>query len=289
MPRLALLAAVLLLVSGTPAHADGKHFLWKISKGSQSLYLTGSVHMLKESDYPLPDVMENSFRGSVALVEELDLSKFDPEGMMISMYQIGSYPDGQSLKGNIPPELYAKLSATASAEGLDMQVLDRLKPWLISITLEQSQLMNTGYSAEAGVDMHFTNEAKAQHKLILGLEKPSFQFGIMAGLPEKAQESMLEGSLVSHEANDLQMNSMVDAWKTGDQEMLTKIEKMSLGQDPDVYQAIIAKRNANWMPELESMMATGQTCFVVVGALHLVGPDGLLAHFKKDGYTVEQL
>ena len=280
---------ILLLSCSGPAWGEGRHFLWRISKGADTLYLTGSVHVLKDSDYPLPEVMEDNFDRSAGLVEELDLGSMNLEDMQIGMYQLGSYPEGKSLKDALPPDMYAKLAVLAGKDGLDMGILDRLKPWLISMTLQNAALAKSGYSPESGVDMHFTAEARDRHKPIIGLEKPSYQVGLLAKLSDQAQQTMLLESMTEGPGSDMQMRTMVDAWKTGDDEMLENIQAMTLGHTPEVYQTILVTRNSNWMPKLESLLASGKQYFVVVGALHLVGPDGLLARFKKDGYTVEQL
>lgn len=285
---LTALLALLLFFSGT-SWGEGKHFLWRISKGGGTLYLTGSVHVLRDSDYPLPEVMEDNFSHSAGLVEELDLSRMDLEDMAIGMYQLGSYPEGQSLKDALPPEIYARLTTLAGKEGLDMSVLDHLKPWLISMNLQNAGLAKSGYNAESGVDMHFTSEARSQNKPVIGLEQPSYQIGLLAKLSDQAQQTMLLESMNEGPGADMQMRAMVDAWKTGDADMLENIQQMTLGQTPEVYQAVLVTRNANWMPKLETLLASGRQYFVVVGALHLVGPDGLLARFKRDGYTVEQL
>ena len=289
LKRALLTLLVLSLSCSGSAWGEGKHFLWRISKGADTLYLTGSVHVLRDSDYPLPTVMEDSFDRSAGLVEELDLGSMNLEDMTIGMYQLGSYPEGKSLKDALPPDMYAKLTVLAGKDGLDMTILDRLKPWLISMTLQNAGLAKSGYKAESGVDMHFTAEARERQKPIIGLERPSYQIGLLAKLSDQAQQAMLLESMTEGPSSDMQMRAMVDAWKTGDDGMLENIQEMTLGRTPEVYQAILVTRNSNWMPKLEGLLASGKPYFVVVGALHLVGPDGLLARFKKDGYTVEQL
>ena len=278
-----------LLLASAAAHAEGKHFLWRVSKGTDVMYLAGSVHALRPSDYPLPEVMEKAFHDSSRLVEEIDLTNFDAEGMQLGMYQLAAYPDGQSLKTSVPPDLYAKVANQAKELGMDMGVLDRLHPWFVSTLLQSAALVKSGYAAESGVDAHFATEARAEHKPVIGLEQAQFQMGLLARLSDSSQQTMLLQSVGQGENSDLQMRTMVDAWQTGDSELLGKIEEMDFSHTPDIRQAVLVTRNATWMPKLETMLASGTQYFVVVGALHLVGPDGLLARFEKDGYKVEQL
>jgi len=287
MLRTALLA--LALLSTFPAHADGKHFLWRVSKGGDSLYLAGSVHVLRSADYPLPPVMEQAFAGSAGLVEEIDLADLDAESMQLDMIRSGSYQDGKTLQSALPPELYQKLVKTAEAESLDMEVLSGLKPWLASLMLMDAELARAGYDPADGADMHFATEAKVQHKPVTGLEQPQYQISLFAGLSEHDQLGLVRQTLDETTSFEAEMQQMIAAWHAGDTAALDKDLTQEFGGYPEVYQAMLVKRNQAWMPKLKALMAGGKPYFVIVGALHLVGPDGLLQQFKKEGYTVEQL
>src|SRR5579859_3598170 len=197
-PGAAMLRALvftLTLLSALPVHAEGKHFLWRVSKGGDPLYLAGSVHVLRPSDYPLPAVMEQAFSGSAGLVEEIDLADLDAEAMQMQMLQTGAYHDGRSLKSALPPGLYQKLAKTAAADGLDMGVLDGLKPWLVSLMLLDAGLAKSGYKPADGADMHFATEAKAGHKPVIGLEQPQYQIGLFAALREQDQVALVQQTL----------------------------------------------------------------------------------------------
>lgn len=289
MPRLSLFAALLVLSSTAPAHADGKHFLWRVSKGADSLYIAGSVHALRPSDYPLPAVMEEAFSSSAGLVEELDLTQVNPEDTQLEVMQLGSYPDDQSLKTALPPALYQDVAKRAAEQGLDMETLDRFKPWLVSITLLDAELMKSGYAASDGADLHFADEAQAVHKPVIGLEEMKYQLSLLAGLPDADQVALVQQALDESTGFDTEMQQMIGAWHSGDTAVLDKIMSQEFQGYPEVYRTVLVSRNQAWAPKLESLMGSGKQYFVIVGALHLVGPDGLLARFQKDGYKVEQL
>lgn len=284
-----IILATLLLLATVPAHAEDKHFLWRVSKGGNSLYIAGSVHVLRPSDYPLPAVMEQAFSGSAGLVEEINLADMDAESIQMDMLKAGSYQDGRSLKGVLPADEYQKVAKRAGEEGLDMDMLDGLKPWLVSLTLLDNQLAKSGYAAEDGADMHFAGEATAQQKPVIGLEQPDFQVGLLAGLSDKDQQVLLQQALDESAGFDVEMKQLLAAWHNGDTAALQQELTKEFGGYPEVYQAMLVARNQAWMPKLEALLASGKQYFVVVGALHLVGPDGVLARFEKDGYKVEQL
>jgi hypothetical protein len=289
MPRIAALAALLVCSLCAATTPDDKHFLWRVSKGDAVIYIAGSIHVLRPSDYPLPDIMESTFRNSAGLVEEIDLSHFDPESAQIQMMQIGSYPQGQSLATQLPPDLYRRVTELAKQQKVDMAMLEPMKPWLASIVLLDNQLVKQGFDPSSGVDIHFADEADAGHKPVTGLETPDFQLGMLAKLSDKAQQTMLVQSLQDADDTDHEMQALMGAWRHGDTGMLNKELQTEFGPYPDIYQAILVQRNSAWIPKLEKLAGSGKQYFVVVGALHLVGPDGVLASLEKDGYKIEQL
>lgn len=288
MTRL-LIAALLLLGFCTAAQAEGKHFLWRISKDGQSLYLVGSVHVLRKSDYPLPRAMEDALKDSYGLVEEIDLSHFDADETQLMMMQMGSYPEGHTLKTDLPPAIYARVTELAKQQKVDLADLQQMRPWLVSIVMLDTQLTLDGFDSASGVDIHFSYEAQEAGMPSIGLEQARFQFGLFANLPEKEQEELLLQSLDESKTVKPEINGLIAAWHDGDTHFLEKDLKDQFDGYPDIYQSVVVQRNKNWMPQLERLMAGGKRYFVVVGALHLVGPDGLLAQFQKDGYKVEQL
>jgi len=207
----------------------------------------------------------------------------------LQMMQMGAYPDGHSLKTDLPPAVYQRVADLAKRQKVDLANIEPMKPWLASIVLLDRQLVLTGYDPGSGVDIHFSYEAQSAHKPVIGLEQASFQLGLLAKLSDKAQQDMLVQSL--DEATDLQkeMEGLIGAWRSGDTAALEKELKEEFGGYPEVYQSVLVQRNQAWLPKLEKLMAGGKQYFVVVGALHLVGPDGLLELFKKQGYQIEQL
>lgn len=288
MRRLLILVLLSLFCCDT-ALADGKHFLWRVSKEGHVMYVAGSVHVLRPEDYPLPPVMESLFRSSAGLVEEIDLTHFDAEGAQLQMMKIGAYPPGQSLKTALPPATYARVKTLAEKQKVDMEMLEPMRPWLASIVLLDNQLVQAGFDSASGVDIHFADEAEGLKKPVIGLEQASYQLGLLAKLPDKAQQDMLLQSLDDAAGLDKDMQKLLGAWHAGDTAALEQELHQEFDPYPEVYKSVVVDRNQAWIPKLESLAISGKQYFVVVGALHLVGPDGLLARFQKDGFKVEQL
>ena len=287
-PALSTTVAAATQATATAA-APTRHFLWRISKGRDSLYLVGSLHALNPDNYPLPESMEDAFRHSSALVEEINLTTVDTAGILREALRMGAYPRGKSLRKELPPDVYAKVTEAAKKIGIDMQRLNRLRPWLGSIAILDMQLKQAGYIASAGVDHHFADEAQMSRKRIIGLETPRFQLRLLADLPAKVHQDMLLQSLDQAMNFNREMQQLIDAWEKGDTAALEIILKHDFGDYPLAYKLLIADRNRAWIPKLQRLMRGGRQYFVVVGALHMVGKEGLLALFKKAGYKVELL
>jgi uncharacterized protein YbaP (TraB family) len=126
-------------------------------------------------------------------------------------------------------------------------------------------------------------------KRVIGLESARYQLELLARLPAKAQQSMLLQSLEQAEHFQAEVHALISAWENGDTAAMQKIMQKDFDHSPLAYRRLVVDRNRAWFPRLERLARGGRPYFVVVGALHLVGPDGLLARFKKAGYKVEQL
>lgn len=273
----------------TAAQTAEQHFIWRASKGNAHIYLVGSIHTLNPNDYPLPDVMENDFADSYALVEEVNLTMVDTDTLQQEALRLGRYPADESLQKALPAETYRQLTAVAQNLGLDMDKLDRLRPWLVALTITSAEFRQAAFKPSDGVDNHFADEAQMMDKPVIGLESSRYQLDLLAQLPEKTQIAMLENSLRETVHFDSEVHTLIGTWQKGEAAGLNKIMQRDFADAPDAYQELIVNRNRAWFPGLEKMANSGHQYFVVIGAAHLVGPDGLLKRFEKAGYKIEQL
>ncbi|MBU6470057.1 MAG: TraB/GumN family protein [Gammaproteobacteria bacterium] len=271
------------------ADAPARNFIWRISKGRSSMYLAGSIHTLNPDSYPLPDVMESAFQDSYALVEEVNLTLVDPINVRAQALRLGTYPPGESLRTELPPAIYQRVADSAQNLGLDMQRLDRLRPWLGSITVLEMQLQQAAFNPSYGLDHHFANEAQMSGKPVIGLETVRQQLEFLARLPARVQQDMLLQSLQQAGNFLVEVHTLIRTWENGDAEGMRRIMQHDFENYPRAYERLIVDRNRAWFPRLERLARSGRVYFVVVGAMHLIGPDGLLVRFRRAGYRVEQL
>ncbi len=287
---IALLALALALAAASrPQAAASKNFAWKITGPRTSIYLVGSVHLLTKDFYPLAAPLESAFRASDLLVEEVDLGTLMSAGSQMLMLTRGMLPADQSLDSVVSPATLALVDARVATLGLPMAPLKRFKPWALALTLSAIEWQKAGFDADLGLDKHFYDLAKNAGTPVQGLETAEYQIARFDEMAMPEQEKLLAETVKDLDTELASVTSLADAWKNGDAPAVERIVLKDLEQDPQMYQRLLVERNDNWLPKIEALFVRPTPAFVVVGAAHLVGPDGLLAKLKAKGYTIEQM
>ena len=270
-----------------PATTNAKSFLWKVESANGALYLAGSVHALSADIYPLNPAFDRAFTASDTLVEEIDLGEMGSLSSPLTMLGKGMYQDGRTFEQAVSKET-AALVAERVKGVIPFEMLRPMKPWMVDLMITAMELQKEGLDANLGLDKHFFDEAKAAGKRVVGLETAESQIDRLDQLPGAVQEQMLRSSLDDLDAERKNLKSIVSAWRRGDAAGLQQLLLTGFANYPAAYASLLVERNRNWMPQLESCLTGRQSCFVVVGAAHLVGPDGLLTMLQKKGYRVVQ-
>ena len=283
-------AALVALVLTMPLIAASPSFLWKVTTpAGRSLYLAGSLHLLSSEYYPLAPAFDERFAEADLLVEELDMAEMAAPASQMLMLQRGMMPAGQTLESVLAPDTLEAVKSKAAELGLPFAPLQLFKPWALALTLQGMEWQKAGYDANLGLDKHFYDLAKAKNLGVQGLETLDFQIAQFDGLSMPLQDRMLAESLKEMATASAQVGEMARAWKAGDAVAIEKIVLADLKSEPQMYDRLLVARNRTWLPKLDALLTRPKPAFVVVGAAHLVGPDGLLAAFKAKGYTVTQI
>ena len=282
--------AVLVAAAGWPRHiaADTHSFLWKATSRNNTIYLVGSVHLLTKDYYPLAPALEAAYKDSSLLVEEVDLGDMLTSDAQLQMLMRGMLPAGQSLQQVISPGTMALVNKTVADLGVPIEPLQRLKPWMLALTLLGLEWQKTGFDADLGLDKHFYDLAKSDGKPVQGLETVAYQVARFDEMTMEQQDHLLSESLKELDTEQASITAVADAWRMGDAAAVEKIVLEDLKSDPMLYQRLLVERNGNWLPKLEALFSRQGRTLVVVGAAHLVGPDGLLQMLRAKGYSVEQ-
>lgn len=287
-----ILAAVVtaVLASGVAAAQDArKHFLWKVEgPGASVAYLLGSLHVLTPEFYPLSADINKAFAASRTLVEELDLDEMDDPAQMMSALSKAMLSDGSTLDQIVAPSTFAEVSSRAGKAGLPMMALQRMKPWLVAITLMGPTLQAAGFKAELGIDKHFFDRAKEAGLKRQALETLAYQLDRFDQLSPRLQEELLISSMKELDTQVGNVRELAQQWAAGDVKALEASLLASFEGSRELYGRLLVERNHNWVPHVEACLQQDAGCFIVVGAAHLVGPDGLPTLLTKKGYAVTQ-
>ncbi|MGY3885524.1 TraB/GumN family protein [Aeromonas aquatica] len=277
----------LLLCLLLPLQAIADPAFYRIEKGSEQHWLLGSIHAGKPSLYPLPDPIERAWQQSRTLVMEVDMTHIS-QAQWQEMGAITRLVDGKTLKDHLPLDLYRRTLIAAGQNGLTETMLAPLRPWFAAITLTQAALERTGYSGEYGVDQHFAKRANEGGKPIVGLETLLEQLGYLASVGDN-QTLMLESTLDELPELEKGFGEVMSAWQNGDQATLINLLKEEMAPpklQAWLEQTLLAERNRNWVKKWPTLP---NESFIVVGALHLYGDQGLLALLEQQGWRITAL
>jgi uncharacterized protein YbaP (TraB family) len=263
--------------------------VWKVSKGEHSLFIGGTLHVLAPSDYPLPDSFLESYQQAQTLVFETDLPALSSPDFQLQILSVLTYPEGKDLKSILKEDTYQRLNTYCQTRGLPLDNLLKFKPALLSITLMMIELQRMGISS-AGVDEHFYKQATEDGKTLLKLETTEQQLQFLTSLAEGQEDQLILSTLDDMDILAEMMATLKSAWRSGDSNKLLETAIVPMRSDyPELYQKLLVSRNNSWLRQIEAMFETPETEFILVGSLHLVGPDGIIERLQKSGYRVEQL
>ncbi len=275
------------LLGSLSAHAASP--VWAIRGAHNTVYLAGSIHLLPAQDAALPRGFERAYADSARLVMELDLGKTDPLEVAGWMAEHGALPEGTNLRGVLGEQRYSQVSAAAGDLGLAAQMLDHQAPWVVGIELADLEYMHLGFDPSQGVEEQLAHRAQTDGKPIVGLETLSEELGGLEALSREDQLKLLDQTVSELKDSDAEMHSVLVAWRRGDAAALATLLGKEYRAFPALYQPLVTVRNQRWLPQIEQLLKGADNTLVVVGALHLVGQEGLLELLRRDGYTAVQL
>ena len=292
LTRVSTALAIAVALSGAAAGqnrpAGGKNFLWKVQSGSGVLYLAGSVHALTPDAYPLNPAYQRAFDATGVLVEEIDLAEADPFSSGPALLAKGMYQNGQTFDRSVSRETAALVAQKLKDTPLALELIQPMKPWMVMLMLEALGSQAAGLDPALGLDKHFYDMANGAGKPVIGLETAESQMDRFDKMPGPMQEQMLRTELAEMDTEQAGLRALLIAWQTGDTATIEKMLLSAFHSNPDAYASLITERNMNGMPQLDACLKRPSPCFVIVGAAHLVGPEGLLSMLQRRGYRVEQ-
>jgi uncharacterized protein YbaP (TraB family) len=285
----------LFFVSTSPASentaAGEKSFLWKVRSKTGIVFIFGSIHLAKPEIYPLPRKIEESFAKSNVLAVEADPAQATEPNVQRLMLLNAMYTGDDTLQRHLSKKTYELATETMQRFGLPIEMFYKAKPWFVALTIETQELRNLGYTPEYGLDMHFAEQAKGKKKLV-ELESFDYQIKLLNGFAEREQDLFLFYTLQDLKSLREEIEELMRAWRTGDVKAMESLVTQTLNEYPEIqpiYDTLFYRRNRNIAGRIEQFLQSRDTVFVVVGAAHLVGKEGIIELLKKKGYKTEQM
>jgi uncharacterized protein YbaP (TraB family) len=284
-----LLAGILIAFGGQARTAADKLPIWELQGSNNRVLLLGSVHFLREADYPLPAGIMDAYESADALVMELDMDDLNPAVAQMLMTRLGMSEDGRLLEDMVSEETFTATMQRAKELGLPSEMLLRYEPWYAALMLTQLQMMAAGFDPARGLESTLLARAMRDGKPITGLETMEDQLNMLDRLDAKTQRIFLAQSLEETDKIVENLDAMVTAWRTGNEDKMAAIYLEDMRVAPALFDALLVKRNRNWIETIMALRNQNQDYLVVVGALHLVGEESVVAMLKEEGVEVFQL
>ena len=283
------LAATMVAAQQSPSPQDiPRSCLWQVSSEKGTLYLLGTVHLLKPGTHAVSPAAEAAFRQAQTILLELDLDEAESPASQ-QLFARKALLQGETLKDRVSSETLALAVEKTEALGIPFDRLRDLKPWSLSLSLTLFKLQALGFDPRHGVDRYYFDQGKQAGKEMGALETMEYQLDLFDGMSDGLQEEFLLQTLAELDRLGEETERLVQAWSGGEVEVLEELMRKSFEDYPDLYQRLVVDRNKNWVLRIEPLLDGPGTTLVVVGALHLVGADSVVELLKKQGYAVKQL
>ncbi len=286
-----LLLVATLLGSGlavSPAPADSGPPLWQVKGRNNSVYLLGSVHVLRDDAQPLAPSITSAYQDADIVYMEVDLDDLDPMEVQQFTLSNGVLPPDQSLATLLGAARYSKAKSEAEKLGLDLDQLAQLEPWVVALSAVQAQVLRLGLDPDAGIERRLARDAARDQKEIRGLETVVDQLGIFDRLPLDRQQDFLLMSLEEAIELPATIDDMIGAWSRGDIERLAAMMSDEFKDFPELYEPLVVARNRNWTRQIVELLDDDTDYLVVVGALHLAGADSVIEMLRERGVTARR-
>jgi uncharacterized protein YbaP (TraB family) len=296
-------AALMAFAAGVNADASSDQapvpLLWKVSDQDNSLYLLGSFHLLRPGDYPLSRDIDAALADAENLVFEIPPEELGSPALGMQMGQAALRTDGTTLDSELPESTRAALARWLEANAAELramqlppQALQMFEPWFAGLMVTVAEMRKAGLDPALGLDAHLAQKGSQAGKPASGLETGAEQIAFLDGMDRGEQLQFLQQALEGAAEGRAVIDKLHAAWRGGDAQALWDGMAAEMRREfPDLYQRINVARNDAWVPKLEARLQAPGTddVLVVVGALHLLGEDGVVEKLRAKGYEVERI
>ncbi|WP_106477646.1 TraB/GumN family protein [Phytohalomonas tamaricis] len=278
------LLIVLLGLLGLSQECWAKSSVWEVSKDGHSLLIGGTMHLLRPSDMPLPAEYDAALAQSSQVVFETDMATLENPAFAQTLADSMRYPQGDDLQTYLSPQTMSDVREFAARHHFTIEPFMAFEPGYLALILTLQGYQAQGFTI--ATDQRLYARAKAAHKPVKALESINTQLNALAAMNEVEPDQLIRQTLVDIDTLANDADALVSALRGGDLDTLSRFSLAMRDDYPEVYSALLVARNERWVPEIEKLINDGTPTFVLVGALHLAGPDSVLEKLKQRGYTV---
>lgn len=292
----ALVASLRAEAAQTP---NGKGLLWRIeAEGAAPSWLFGTMHMSDPRVVKLPEDARAAFdQARLVVIETTDiLDEAKMTAALMRRPELMMFTGAETLSSLIAPEDRAMVREALSERGIPLASVEKMKPWIISalVSLPACEMARKQAGAKV-LDQRLAEDAMAAGKELAGLETAESQLEAMASLPMSLHVAGLVETLKLGGRIEDVMETMVQLYLSGETALFWPFFRAVLpesDEDPGVYamfqETMVSARNRGMLEHALPMIGKGGA-FIAVGALHLPGPEGLVALLEAEGLTVEPM
>jgi uncharacterized protein len=263
--------------------------LWEVSDADTTIYLFGTIHLLPEHLQWRTARFDQALNSAQQLVVETIVDQQHPESLQAAEFTLGFKQGLPPITQRVPPAKVPMLRAAIAKTGVPEKYFDQMKTWLAAIQLLGVQFRTMGLKGSDGPEEILRQQFLTDSKPIGQLETNAEQFSYFDRLPEKAQRALLDGAIEPQTGMDKEYDGMLASWSRGNVKEIANTFNHELADSPDLKQALLEQRNANWAKWIEQRMKQPGTIMVAVGAGHLAGSDSVIALLQRDGYRVQRV
>ncbi|MFN0045508.1 MAG: TraB/GumN family protein [Sphingorhabdus sp.] len=269
-----------------PAPKDVDPALWVVKDEDTTIYLFGTVHILKPGLNWFDEGVKAAFDKSDRLVLEMVEPPAAETQALFGKLAID--PSGKTLRSKMNEADRAIYEAAITKVGLPAQALDPLDPWAAAVTMSVLAIQKLGYDVNSGVEKQLSAAAKIAQKPVGGVETMEFQLGVFDTMPEDEQIRFLIASAKAIDNSGQMMDRMIELWGAPDPDGLAALMNEGLTSRV-IYDALLTRRNANWAKWIKAEMDKPGVTFMAVGTGHLAGPTSVQSLLPAYGLNAERV
>ncbi len=283
-----VIIVLIALVFSTTVYAESS--VWELDADNGTFYLAGSCHVLRKSDYPLPEEFESAYDDADQVIFETDIDAFMSPDIQLLLISKGMYTGGDTLEKKLSKKAYDSLVKYCNDRSMSIELFQSFKPWMVTMTLLLLELEKNGISPADGLDLYFSNKAKKDGKQTGGLEDVYRHIELVSSLEEEFDESIVESFIRDAGELRVMMEGLIKSWRVGDEAGIDKFISDDMRKEyPKLYKRLLTDRNRDWIPHLEDLIDSGKKTLVIVGVGHLVGKDSVINLLKSRGYKLKKM